>query len=126
MSINIEAMTMLNMARRQILPACIRYSSVLGNAVGLVSSAGVEAGPQKEMLENVCSLIAEMKNHISKLESIVSEGRKVVNITEKARFSRDNIVPAMQALRATSDELEAVVDAELWPLPTYAEMLFIR
>ena len=126
MSINIEAMTMLNMARRQILPACIKYSSVLGNAVGLVSSAGVEAGPQKEMLENICGLIATMKDHISKLDSVVNEGSKFVNITEKARFSRDNIVPAMQALRTTSDELETIVDAELWPVPTYAEMLFIR
>ena len=126
MSINIEAMTMLNMAKRQILPACIKYSSVLGNAVGLVSTAGVEAGPQKEMLENVCNLIAAMKDNISKLDGVVSEGRKVIGTTEKGRFSRDNIVPAMQALRATSDELEAIVDAELWPIPTYAEMLFIR
>ena len=126
MSINIEAMTMLNMAKRQILPACIKYSSVLGNSVGLVSSAGVETGPQKEMLENVCSLIATLNDSISKLENEVTKGKKVVKTTEKARFSRDKIVTAMQALRATADELEAIVDAELWPVPTYAEMLFIR
>ena len=92
----------------------------------MVSSAGVEAGPQKEMLENICNLIAAMKDNISKLDSVVSEGRKVIGTTEKARFSRDNIIPAMQALRTTSDELETIVDAELWPIPTYAEMLFIR
>ncbi len=67
MSINIEAMTMLYMAKRQILPACIEYSSVLGRAVGAVSSAGVEAGPQRELLESVCDLIATMRKDISEL-----------------------------------------------------------
>ncbi|MBN2181007.1 MAG: glutamine synthetase III [Sedimentisphaerales bacterium] len=126
MSINIEAMTMLNMAKRQILPACIRYSNILADAANAVNSAGVEASTQKELLENVCSLITVMKDNISTLESEVSKGRKITGTTEIARFSRDKIVPAMQALRKTADELEAIVDAELWPIPTYAEMLFIR
>jgi len=126
MSINIEAMTMLNMAKRQILPTCIEYSSVLASAVGAVSSVGVEAGPQRELLENVCGLLATMKNDISRLEKAVAKSKKLTDIPRRARHHRDEIIPAMQALRATADELETMVDADLWPIPTYAEMLFLR
>jgi glutamine synthetase len=126
MSINIEAMTMLNMARRQILPACIGYSSVLGSAVGAVTSAGAEAGPQRELLEQICGLIATMKDNISQLESAAAKAGQVADKTRQARMYRDQVIPAMHALRATADELETVVDAGLWPIPTYAEMLFMR
>jgi glutamine synthetase len=126
MSINIEAMTMLNMATRQILPACIGYSSVLGSAVGAVTSAGAEAGPQRELLEQICGLIATMKDNISQLESAAAKAGQVADKTRQARMYRDQVIPAMHALRATADELETVVDAGLWPIPTYAEMLFMR
>jgi len=126
MSINIEAMTMLNMAKRQILPACVEYSSVLGNAVGVVSSAGVEAGPQRELLEDVCRLIATMKKDITELEKVTADAKKLTDTAEQAGLYRDNVIPAMGALRATADELETMVDANLWPIPTYAEMLFVK
>ncbi len=126
MSINIEAMTMLNMARRQILPACIEYSSVLGSAVGAVRSAGIKTPPQKKLLENVCRLIGQLTKNISELEKTVARVQKLTDTTKKAGKYRDEVIPAMQALRATADELETIVDAELWPIPTYAEMLFIR
>ena len=126
MSINIEAMTMLNMARRQILPACIEYSSVLGSAVGAVRSAGIKTPPQKKLLENVCRLIAQLSKNISELEKIVARVQKIADTSKKAGKYRDEVIPAMQALRATADEMETIVDAELWPVPTYAEMLFIR
>jgi len=126
MSINIEAMTMLNMAKRQILPACIEFSSVLGNAVGAVSSAGVDAGPHKELLERVCGLIAAMRNDISELEKTAARAKTLTDTAKQARLYRDEVIPSMQGLRATADELEAIVDADLWPIPTYAEMLFVR
>ena len=126
MSINIEAMTMLNMARRQILPACVQYSSMLGSAVGAVSSSGVDAGPQKEMLENVCGLIATMKDNILQLDGAVLKAKKVADATKQARIYRADVIPAMHNLRSTADEMETIVDAQLWPIPTYAEMLFMK
>jgi len=126
MSINIEARTMLNMAKRQIMPACIEYSSVLGKAVGAVSSAGVEAAPQKKLLERVCKLIATMQQDISKLEKAIAKASDMKDATKQARLYRDKVIPSMQALRKTADELETIVDAGVWPIPTYAEMLFVR
>jgi len=126
MSINIEAMTMLNIAKRQILPACIEYSSSLGDAVCSVSTAGVNAGPQKELLKDVCGLIAAMRKNISKLENVAAKAGKVADANKQARLYRDEVIPAMEALREVADKLETIVDAELWPIPTYADMLFLK
>jgi len=126
MSINIEAMTMLNIAKRQILPACIEYSSSLGDAVCSVSNAGVDAGTQKDMLKDVCNLITTMKKNISQLEKAATKAGKIADAIKQARLYRDQIIPAMEVLREVADKLETVVDAELWPIPTYAEMLFLK
>jgi glutamine synthetase len=126
MTINIEAMTMLNIARRQILPACVEYSSSLGDAVCSVSTAGVDAGPQKEMLKDVCGLIATMKKNISQLEKAATKAGKIADALKQAKLYRDEVIPAMEALRVVADKLETVMDADLWPIPTYAEMLFLK
>ncbi|MCK4794633.1 MAG: glutamine synthetase III [Desulfobacteraceae bacterium] len=126
MSINIEARTMLDIARRQILPASIEYSSSLGDAVCSVSTAGVDAGPQKELLKDVCGLISTLKKNISQLENATAKAGKVADTTKQARLYRDKVIPAMEALRVVADKLETMVAADLWPFPTYAEMLFLK
>ncbi|MFC1603802.1 glutamine synthetase type III, partial [Planctomycetota bacterium] len=126
MSINIEARTMLDIARRQILPAGIEYSSSLGDAVCSVSTAGVDAGPQKELLKDVCGLIAILTKNIAQLDKAATKAGKVVDATKQARLYRDEVIPAMEALRISADKLETIVDADLWPIPTYAEMLFLK
>ena len=124
--INVEALTMLNMARRQILPACIEYSARLGQAVAAVSGAGVNADTQKAMLKRVCDLITTLEIHIEVLDKARTKAAGTKGHEHQAQSYRDDMVPAMQALRVTADELETIVDARLWPLPTYAEMLFVR
>ena len=126
MSINIEAKTMLDIVRRQILPACIVFSSSLGDAVSSVSKAGIDAGPQKELLKEVCDHIATINKNITKLENETVKAAKVADAIKQARLFRDKVIPAMQALRVTADKLETMVDADLWPIPTYAEMLFLK
>ena len=126
MSINIEAKTMLDIVRRQILPACIAFSSSLGDAVSSVSKAGIDAGPQKELLKEVCDHIATINKNITKLENETVKAAKVADAIKQARLFRDKVIPAMQALRVTADKLETMVDADLWPIPTYAEMLFLK
>ena len=126
MIINIEAQTMLNIAKRQILPAVATYSARLGNAVREVSSAGVDADTQVAMLKKVCSLMKSLQGGIEALEKTVAKAGKMGDTTRQAEDYKDNVIPAMQAVRESADELETIVDADIWPLPTYAEMLFLK
>jgi glutamine synthetase len=124
--INVEALTMLAIARRQILPACCEYSAKLAQAVTAVSAAGVKADTQKALLTRVCDLIAALEAGIAALDQARTKAAETKGHEHQAESYRDDVVPAMQALRTAADELETLVDARLWPLPTYAEMLFVR
>ncbi|MEN6425721.1 MAG: glutamine synthetase III [Phycisphaerales bacterium] len=124
--INIEAQTMLSMAKRQILPACCEYSTKLGKAATAVSGAGVGAETQKKLLERVCKLIGTMDSRIEALEKATAKAAGNHGAEKHAQSCREEVLPAMAALRQTVDELETIVDARLWPLPSYAEMLFVR
>ena len=126
MKINIEAKTMLSMAKRQILPACVDYSSQLAGAVSAVSAVGVDAGVQKEMLTKVCGLIGSLNGAIAVLESAVDEAGAVEEPAKQAQAYRDKVFAAMGPVREAADSLEVIVDSEVWPLPTYAEMLFLK
>ena len=126
MTINIEALTMLNMAKRQILPACVKYSEQLARAVTAVTNAGGDAGTQKNMLEKVCALINSLNSSIEALEQAVDKAGKMKDISKRAELYRDLVIEAMALLRKAADELETILDANLWPLPTYAEMLFLK
>lgn len=124
--INVEALTMLQMARRQILPACCECSAKLGKAVTAVSAAGARADTQTRLLKRVCDLIGTLEANIEALDKARAKAAGTKGHEHQADSYRSDVVPAMQALRTTADELETIVDARLWPLPTYAEMLFVR
>ncbi len=126
MKINIEAETTLNMARRQILPACCEYAGRLGGNVAAITSAGVNADTQVALLEKVTSLTNDLQSSIAELEVAHAQARKIGKVDKQARAYRDSVIPAMNGVREAADELENLVDADLWPIPTYAEMLFIR
>ncbi len=120
--INIEAQTMLHIAKRQILPAAIEYSGVIANAASAVKSVGVNADAQVRALEDVCGLVSDLQKNIASLQAAVTKAQE----TETAETYRDTVIPAMSTVRAAADGLEEIMDADLWPLPTYAEMLFIK
>jgi len=126
MKINIEAKTMLAMAKRQILPACVDYSSSLAAAVGAITAAGVDAAVQKQMLTEVCALIGSLNSAVATLESAVDKAGDIEDPADQARAYRDKVFAAMVPVRTAADSLETIVDAEVWPLPTYAEMLFLK
>ena len=126
MQINIEAQTMLNMAKRQILPSCCDYSANLGNTVAAVAGAGVNADTQTKMLQKVCDRITELETGIEALEKATAKAAGTNGSQKQAESYRDDVIPAMDAVRAAADSLEMIVDSDLWPLPTYAEMLFMR
>lgn len=126
MTINIEARTMLTIAKREILPTSAAYSGQLADVVASVSAAGVSADTQKTMLEKVCTLITSLNTGIETLQDVTDKAADIEETVENAEAYRDMVLPAMEALRAAADGLEMLVDAEIWPLPSYAEMLFFR
>ncbi len=126
MAINIEGRTTLNMAKRQILPAANTYVGELAATAKAITDAGVTCDAQSEMLTKACSLICDLNTGIKSLDKAVTKASEVETADKQARAYRDLVIPAMDIVRTAADELEMIVDAEIWPLPTYAEMLFLK
>jgi len=126
-TINIEALTMLHMANRQILPASIKYITSLAKSINAVKQTGVDAdlSAQSELLSTVSLLTASFKKKTAHLEKVNAEAGELHGDTyEQALFYKNVVFSAMTSLREDGDQLEDLVDAEFWPLPTYADMLF--
>ncbi|HPP75518.1 MAG TPA: glutamine synthetase III [Armatimonadota bacterium] len=125
-AINIEALTTLNMAKRLILPAAIKYSGIVANAANAVQSAGSYSDTLKKSLDQVCQLIDSLQQNIASLENATQKASSVEGVAKQGEIYRDLVISAMNAVRKDADKLEMLVDAEIWPLPTYAEMIFLR
>ncbi len=125
-TINIESKTMLYMARREILPSLISYATDLAHGVNAVEAAGVGAVAQSKLLQQVNDAASDMSLAIEVLAEVTAIASNEPSVGKEAVAFRDLVVPAMVALRKVSDGIEPVVDAEYWPLPTYADMLFYR
>ncbi|MBQ7955006.1 MAG: glutamine synthetase III [Lachnospiraceae bacterium] len=123
-TINIEALTMIEMASKQILPAVIKYTKTLADTVIAVREAGADASVQAEILATVSEKLSEAKAALTKLKELEAKASKMANAKEQAFAYRDEVKVAMEALRAPVDALEMMVDKEIWPLPTYAELAF--
>ena len=121
--INIEALTMIDMAGKDILPAAMRYTGELARTVNELTAAGVEPAAQKEMLERANILLRQASRALSELKE---KQRQASSLTGAARAKayRDEVIPAMTVLRAPVDHLEMMCPADLWPVPGYGEMLF--
>jgi glutamine synthetase len=124
--VNVEAQTALLIARRQILPAAVEHASLLAEAVNEVKEAGVALKSQSKRLKETCGLIDALEARIAGLDVATAKAASIEKADRRAAACRDQVLPAMSALREVADALETVVDAALWPLPTYAEMLFVR
>lgn len=126
-SINIEALTMIEMANRQILPAVIKFATSLANSINTIKSTGVEADltVQTELLTEVSSLTAALKKNIAALEGAVEKASNAHGDTyEQASLFRFDVFEKMAEVREVADTLETIVDKDMWPMPTYAELLF--
>lgn len=123
-TINIEALTMIEMASKQLIPAVVKYSKSLADTVIAVKEAGADASVQAEMLSAVSSRLSAMKKALVKLEEVEAKAGAMENIKEQAFFYKDIVREAMDELRAPADELEMIVDKDVWPLPTYGDLIF--
>lgn len=126
-TINIEALTMLEMAKRQILPATIKFAGNIAKSINSIKETGlkVDISAQSELLEEVSSNLAQLKKNIAALEKAVADAANFEGDTyDHAVMYRDIVFSKMEELRAVADKLETIVDEEMWPFPTYGKLLF--
>ncbi len=123
-SINIEALTMIDMASKQIIPALIKYSKSLADTVIAVKEAGADASVTAGLLKEVSEKLSAMKTALVKLEEAEEKANAITNAKEQAFYYKDVVKEAMEELRTPADEAEMLVDKKVWPLPTYGDMIF--
>lgn len=125
--INIEAKTMIELAKREIMPCVIKYIGEVSDSCIKVNSinSSIDTTTQEELIEKLSNTLFGFNEALKVLEKRNLEARNVSgDILNKAIFYRDEVLKSMEALRKYSDELETVVDSKLWPFPTYGELLF--
>ena len=123
-TINIEARTMIDMATKQYIPAFVKYTKTLADTVLRVRECGVDADVQTAMLAEVSAKLKDAKFASTKLIAVLENAVKIEDMKKKANYYRNTVIPAMDALRAPIDELEMIMDAKDWPVPTYADLMF--
>ena len=124
-TVNIEAQLMVLLGNRYILPAAYRYQGQVAQSVSSVKAAGGAAKEAKKVLDKLVSLTEKFKTTVDKLQSLL-EHEANGDAEKHAKYFRDKVIPTMTSLRETGDQLECIVPHDLWPLPTYREMLFVR
>lgn len=124
--LNIEAHTMLEMAKRDILPAVIAFSKELADTVSVKKSIGadIDCFAEEELLKRVSLLSAELYRKTDELEKAVDCADKSAGAEALARYYKDSVLTAMNSLRAVADELETIVGEKYWPYPSYGKLLF--
>ena len=124
-TINIEGQLMVLMGNRYILPAAYRFQGQVAESVAAVKAAGATAKESRRALDTIVHFTDEFKSRLDKLQELL-EHESNGNAEKHAKYFRDKVVPAMSALRESGDNLEAIVPHDVWPLPTYREMLFVK
>ena len=123
-TINIEALTMIDMAGKDIIPAVSAYTGDLANTVLAVKEAGATASTQGELLKKVDGLLTEAQAALETLQAETAKASAIEDVKAQAFYYKDTVKAAMDALRAPVDKLEMVVDSDIWPMPTYGELMF--
>ena len=124
--LKIEASTMIHMAGKHYIPAVIRYNTSLAQAVASVTAVapGADVSVQQELLEECGALLADASRALKALKVLLPQVDGLEDVAEMARAYHDKVVPAMAALRRPVDELELLVDKDIWPVPTYGDLMF--
>jgi glutamine synthetase len=124
-TINIEALTMIDIAQRQILPAVISYKADLAGSIGTILSIDGNADGEKALFVKVNDSLKSFNAHLAKLDKATKAAAGLHgDVKAQAIAYRDNVFTAMADLRKDADLLETLVAAEYWPMPTYTELLF--
>lgn len=125
-TLNIEALTMLDMAKKDIVPAILSFETALCDAIAAKKAVceTIDASLESGLLKKVSELSGKLAQHIEALEKAEEEAGTIADFEKQAAFYKDSVLSAMEALRATVDALEVCVGREYWPYPSYADMIF--
>ncbi|MBQ9622151.1 MAG: glutamine synthetase type III, partial [Treponema sp.] len=122
--LNIEALTMIDMTKKLYLPAGAKYAKFLADSVAVKKTVGAEDSYEKDALKKVSELTAKIYAEVQKLESNVEKASSIEGSEQNALFYRNEVFSAMGTLRGYVDELEELVPASEWPVPSYGELLY--
>ena len=124
-AVNIEAKTMIDIATKQIIPAVIKYTTVLAGSINAVKAAGpIDVSVQMDLLEKCTALLKDTNNAMNRLSKVVAKVPEIPEGRERAVYCKDEVCKAMTELRTPVDELEMLVDKEMWPMPSYGDLIF--
>lgn len=125
-TVNIEALTMIDMARKEILPAIVGYVKELSETVGAAKAVAPSAplGYASKTVSKLCALADEIDQKTDALEAAADRYKQITDVTAAANDIRDDILQRMAELRVPCDEAETLMPASVWPFPTYGDLLF--
>ena len=124
--VNIEAKTMIEMAKKEILPAASKYSQLLSGTILSKKSVDnhLDCSYETEILTEISARIASAYKYVKKLETALASAKKVGNVAALSVYYKDKVLPIMEKLRGEADGLETLVSEEYWPIPTYGDLMF--
>ncbi len=126
-TINIEALTMINMAKTEILPAAFKFSKELSDTINSVKATGmpVEVSAQSSVLKELSPVLSSFASNLTALKKALDKANSETSssLKQAEAFSK-NLIPAMEALRTDADKLECILPKDMYPFPTYADLLF--
>lgn len=122
--IRIEALTMLDMLKKDIMPAVSRYTAFLANALERKQSIGANARYEEQTLSHLCALLNDMEEGAIGLEKALSAAADIRNMQARAEYYESTVIAAMQGIRSAADEAETLTDRSAWPYPSYSDLLY--
>ena len=124
-TVNIEAMTMINITRKEILPAIMKFSADIANGISLKSSvSGAACKYEKSLVLILSELIDKIDREAIELENTIKKLKEISEIIPASEFVRDTMLSKMKELRSSVDRAETMTSKEYWPMPTYDQLLF--
>lgn len=124
-AINIEAETMVNMSKKTITPAILKYVKSLSDGIAVKKSVGITETTVEETLANKLSaLVSDMFEKTNELDELIIKAKDVDGLVEQSKYYQSVVLPKMNELRAISDEIEQNCSKEYWPLPSYGDLLY--
>ena len=122
--INIEALTMIDMAKKSIIPAVSKYTKELSDTIAVKTGLDIDAGYERQVAEKLSSLNSEAYEITLRLEKSVIRTNKEKSVEKKAKLHETDVLAKMNKLREVVDEMETMTSKDYWPMPNYSELLF--